>query len=181
MNEYPTILSNHNLNVVEIEKIVLEAFQHAKSLLLKLDVNILLEKYHLTTLEALSIEMFNNLKHSSRLVDSVTSNSFLDSNSEYDDESDNEQASNYSEEIEDGNSSTDSDYDRSNSMLRSNRDGYCGMRIFDSVDHDQSSSYFEIVISGNKKFIHKQTACWLLTEETSRLSSDRLSRVKQTK
>ena len=125
--------------------------------------------------------MFNNLKHSSRLFDSVTSNSFLDSNSEYDDESDNEQPSNYSEKTEDGNSSTDSGYDRSNSMLRSNRGDYCGMRIFDSVDQDQRSSYFEIEISGNKKFIHKQTACWLPTGETSRLSSDRLFRIKQTK
>ena len=53
INEYLTILSNHNLNVVEIEKIVLEACQHARSLLLELDINILLGKYKIDNIKSI--------------------------------------------------------------------------------------------------------------------------------
>ena len=109
-------------------------------------INIPLEKNKLTALEVLSIEIFNNLKHSSRLVDSVTSDSFVDSNSDYDDESDNEQPSNYSAETGYRNSSSGSNCDGLNNTLRSNRDGYCGVRIFDRIDQMQRSSYFEIEI-----------------------------------
>ena len=126
-------------------------------------INIPLEKNKLTALEVLSIEMFNNLKHSSRLVDSVTSDSFVDYNSDYDDESDNEQPSNHSAETTDGNSSSGSNCDGLNNTLRSNRDDYCGVRIFDRIDQIQRSSYFEIEINDNKQVIHKRTVCLLLT------------------
>ncbi|CAF1310544.1 unnamed protein product, partial [Rotaria sp. Silwood1] len=50
------------------------------------------------------------------------------------------------------------------------------MRIFNTIRPELKSSYFEIEISGRKKFIHKQTACWLLAENKASLSSDRLTR-----
>ena len=107
--------------------------------------------------------MLNNLKHSSQLIDSVTSDSFVDSNFDYCDESDNEQPSNYSAETGNGNSSSGSNYDGLNNTLRSNRDGYCGVRIFDRIDQIQRSSYFEIEINDNKQVIHEKTVCLLLT------------------
>jgi hypothetical protein len=39
-----------------------------------------------------------------------------------------------------------------------------GMRVFDIISPSFSNSYFLIEIDGNKKYIHKQTACWLLTD-----------------
>ncbi|CAF1930830.1 unnamed protein product [Rotaria magnacalcarata] len=54
-----------------------------------------------------------------------------------------------------------------------------GVRVFDTVQPEFIKSYFEIEIAGRKKFIHKQTACWLLTEQRSILSNDRLVRMIQ--
>ena len=54
-----------------------------------------------------------------------------------------------------------------------------GIRIFDSIDSSKSSSYFKVQIDGKEKFMHKQTACWLFTEEKTALSADRLRRVIQ--
>jgi hypothetical protein len=54
-----------------------------------------------------------------------------------------------------------------------------GCRIYDKINPQQSKKYFRIRIGSSYKFIHKQTACWLLTTDKQRLSSDRLIRVRK--
>jgi len=54
-----------------------------------------------------------------------------------------------------------------------------GMRVFDSIPDSLSNSYFHIEIDNKKKFLYKQTACWLLTDSNINLSADRLTRVQQ--
>ena len=51
------------------------------------------------------------------------------------------------------------------------------MRIRNSIDNNLTDSYFRVLINNTEKYIHKQTACWMLTENNIRLSSDRLPRV----
>ena len=53
-----------------------------------------------------------------------------------------------------------------------------GVRIYDSIDSTKARSFFIIKIDGEEKFIHKQAAIWLLQEEKTFLSADRLQRVK---
>ncbi|CAF4052632.1 unnamed protein product, partial [Rotaria sordida] len=84
-NNEKIVVFNQSLNVTEIETIVLQAFAHAKELVSKLDINILLEEYNLLELEALSVETYNSLKKSNRVIDSATSNTFTDSDSDNDD------------------------------------------------------------------------------------------------
>lgn len=55
------------------------------------------------------------------------------------------------------------------------------MRIFDSIDDNQSESFFHVKINDQQKFIHKQTATWYLTKNNVKLSSDRLKRVQSQK
>jgi hypothetical protein len=55
-----------------------------------------------------------------------------------------------------------------------------GMKICEEIGPRQQDSYFKVQINGVKKYIHKQSACWLLTERNIHLSNDRLSRVIQT-
>ncbi|CAF5190222.1 unnamed protein product, partial [Rotaria magnacalcarata] len=38
---------------------------------------------------------------------------------------------------------------------------FSGMRIFDKVRPELEKSYFELEINRKKKFMHKQTACWI--------------------
>ena len=54
-------------------------------------------------------------------------------------------------------------------------------RVCDDVSSHLLKSYFKILINDEEKYVHKSTACWLLTEQNQRLSSDRKQRVTQSK
>ena len=41
------------------------------------------------------------------------------------------------------------------------------------------NSYFKVKINGTTRFLHKQSAVWLLTDKKDRASTDRLSRVME--
>ena len=51
-----------------------------------------------------------------------------------------------------------------------------GMRVFDSINPALTKSYFVINNNDTKKYLHKQTAAWLLSKDKPTLSSDRLTR-----
>ena len=52
-----------------------------------------------------------------------------------------------------------------------------GMRMCQKIPLYLVDSYFKISIHGSDKFIHKSSACWILTERSQKLSSDRTQRV----
>ncbi|CAF1557083.1 unnamed protein product, partial [Rotaria sordida] len=56
-----------------------------------------------------------------------------------------------------------------------------GCRIYDKINSQHMNKFFRIHINSSVKYIHKQTACWLLTTSKNHLSSDRLERVKEPK
>ncbi len=55
-----------------------------------------------------------------------------------------------------------------------------GAKVFDTIEPHIEDSYFKITINGKTKYLHKQTACSLLTDAKRKLSNDRLLRVQQT-
>ena len=48
------------------------------------------------------------------------------------------------------------------------------LRVLDTIPSSLLNSYFCVQIDGKTKYIHKQTACWILTDSNSHLSADRL-------
>ena len=64
-------------------------------------------------------------------------------------------------------------------ILDSTKSDFNGIRIVDHINPTLRHSYFKIKINGNIKYLHKQSACWLLSTNNTKLSSDRLSRVQQ--
>ena len=53
-------------------------------------------------------------------------------------------------------------------------------KIHDHIQPSMNNSYFKVEDQFcHQKFIHKQIACWLLTDRNNHLSNDRLSRVIQ--
>ncbi|CAF4804883.1 unnamed protein product [Rotaria sp. Silwood2] len=54
---------------------------------------------------------------------------------------------------------------------------FSGMRVFDTVRPELGKTFFEVEIGGKRKFVCKQTACWIFTENKPVLSNDRLTRV----
>jgi hypothetical protein len=71
---------------------------------------------------------------------------------------------------------SDSDDD---GVLNSTKSDFDRIRIVDRVNPALRQSYFKIKVNQNIKYLHKQSACWLLSKNITKLSSDRLSRVKQ--
>ncbi len=51
--------------------------------------------------------------------------------------------------------------------------------VYDKINPQQANKYFRIRVGSAIKYLHKQTACWLLTTSKKRLSSDRLIRVRK--
>ncbi|CAF3797315.1 unnamed protein product [Rotaria sp. Silwood1] len=71
------------------------------------------------------------------------------------------------------------DYNDEEGILNSTRLNFDGIKIVDSINPMLKHSYFKININDKIKYLHKQSACWLLSNTITRLSSDRLSRVMQ--
>ena len=53
------------------------------------------------------------------------------------------------------------------------------VRVCDNVPPHLLQSNFKVRINHKDKFIHKSTACWILTEQNRKLSSDRTRRVTE--
>ena len=100
-------------------------------------------------------------------------------NEDLDTESDNETDSDINNDTYDYESDEEINFDDNydtieNVTISANR----GMRLIDKVKEEFAHSYFQVSINGDKKYLHKQAACWLLEKDRSTLSSDRLSRVQ---
>ena len=59
-----------------------------------------------------------------------------------------------------------------------NKPQFQGIRIFNEIPPSQMKSCFRIKIHEKEKYIHKQTACWLLTDSKTSLAADRIQRVQ---
>lgn len=56
--------------------------------------------------------------------------------------------------------------------------GFQGVRVFDNVKQEREHTYFKMNINNQTKFLHKQTATWLLEKDKKSLSADRVSRFR---
>ncbi|CAF1554931.1 unnamed protein product, partial [Didymodactylos carnosus] len=56
---------------------------------------------------------------------------------------------------------------------------FAGIRVFDKINPKRSSSYFHVKIGDKWKYLFKQSACWLLTDNKTHSSSDRLKHVME--
>ena len=63
--------------------------------------------------------------------------------------------------------------------LNSTKSTFEGIKIRERINLSLEHSYFEIKLNDKMKYLHKQSACWLLSSSTTTLSNDRLSRVVQ--
>ena len=120
----------------------------------------------------------------------ITSNDSIYINSdESDNETDDDDDTQGSDsDIDTDNTTNDSDdYDSNDELqLADNKDAilnvnipkYHGVRLFNSVKQELADSYFQVTVNKEKKYLHKQSACWFVQKEKAALSADRLSRVQ---
>ncbi|CAF4041665.1 unnamed protein product [Rotaria magnacalcarata] len=168
-----TACISNSLSIGDIEQIVRHAFADACELVSSLNVTILNKAINSITMDEVNIFIKNHLEKTIQInVLSQTASS--DSESESDDEQ-----NSYDTDYDSTLSGSDNDEDNSDSECLSNvsNSTFRRMRIYDSIKPSVAQSYFKVTVNGQSKYLHKQTARWLLTHDKSSLSSDRLKRV----
>lgn len=157
-----------------IEQTIFRAFDDAFDMLSVLGIDGTLKKAHKSTLNDVSKFVRVQIERKSHTIDySENWNGYSD------DESDSE-LENVLDEY-DGNTESSSEDETEELLPNSSRkpSQFKGVRIFDEISTSKMNSYFRVKNNGNEKFMHKQTACWLLTDSKLTLSSDRCQRVQQ--
>ena len=180
-NSISTLSAVDSFSNDDIEQMVYLAFADACELLKPLGMDILRNNRKIITIDAVSFSVKSRLEKSrtTEYSSQRTESSDSDSESDYDTidvANDNEQEASDSEDEYESEEGIGSKYLSNVSNCTFN-----GMRVYDTVKPSLAHSYFKVLINDREKFLHKQTACWLLTHQKSTLSSDRLVRVKTEK
>jgi hypothetical protein len=76
--------------------------------------------------------------------------------------------------------SDDDEQDDARNLIDTRKEDFVGMKVLNTVQSHIEHSYFKVTINDDTKYMRKQTACWLLTGEKSKISNDRLLWVQQT-
>jgi hypothetical protein len=169
--------STHLLTCDNIKKTIYQAYDDAYDLLSKLDVHIPLKKAKKTEMLQVSSFVRAIFDRKFKKVSCPDDESYL---SDDDDESSDKFSSDINTVANsDDDSSCDDETENVSSISANSKSQFHGMRVYDTIPSSLAKSYFHVEIDGKRKYIHKQTACWLLTDTDSRLSADRLRRVQQ--
>ncbi|CAF4316655.1 unnamed protein product, partial [Rotaria sp. Silwood2] len=182
-NALPVIQELDDVDYLDIEQVILESYEASIELIENLGIATSLKKHQIYKLEKLSKFMFNELNSKSRVSDSLTGTINIDD--DMSSESDDNEYENNNGEDNDYNNSSDEDEDAASDneenveRIQSVKTIFSGTRIKDKINPDLANSYFRVKINDTTKFLHKQSAVWLLTDKNDRLSTDRLSRVME--
>ncbi|CAF1622134.1 unnamed protein product [Didymodactylos carnosus] len=181
------MLEKQNLRDVrklEVEEIIESAYTRAVELIKQFNIIPALKENNIFKMNDLSEFISKQLKTKSKLSDNSKMEEDTDDDSEFeldDDDDDQKEEEDLSgDEETDGNEKSSDEEDEIDlNNIKTIKTDLRGMRIRNEIPKDQQNCYFKIKINGTEKFLHKQTDCFLLTNENSTLSSDRLSRVMQ--
>ena len=175
-----------NLTQIDIESIVKNAFEEAQTYVSMVNLTEFLTTKNINTLSSLSTFTRKILnRSSSKIVDYTIDNNSSDEDSDEENLYNLDDISGISnDEDQFSSNSADEDEEDEENVIVTNvpqatQKKFNGCRIYDKINPQQSMKYFRICVGSSYKFIHKQTACWLLTTDKQRLSSDRLIRVRK--
>ena len=149
--------ANSLLSHENIEKAIHVAFDHAYTLLSALDVQVVLKKNNKTTLHQVSSFVRSQFKR--KTIKSTSDDSQYDSSEDGSIDRSNSVDGSLTESSEENSIGEDI-----SSCDGNNKSNFHGMRVFDNISTALSNSYFTIAIDGRSKYVHKQTAYWLLTD-----------------
>jgi hypothetical protein len=171
------------LNITEddIKKIINCAFETAKEYVSMVNMASLLKNKNIYSLPQLSQFVEAVLSKSCSTIVDYSEDDDSDKDSDDDEFEEDENIFDDEDQIPHMIDEEDEDEERniiSNSLSNVSRENFKGCRVYDRINPQQMKKHFRINIDSSVKYIHKQTACWLLTTSKNRLSSDRLQRVQ---
>ncbi|CAM2723300.1 unnamed protein product [Rotaria socialis] len=171
------------ISTLNVEQIILGTYNQAINIVKHSKMLHILNQNNIVNSKDLSDFVFDCLKRSSEMY-GYSSQTTIDNNEELesdddDDDEDEDVESDEVDELFDELLNSDDDDNDEEETLNSTRSNFDGIKILDNINPILKHSYFKIKINDKIKYLHKQSACWLLSNKSTRLSSDRLSRVMQ--
>ena len=179
--------SQTEIDQIDVEQIIIEAYNEAVDILNDLGILNLLKDKHVLDLKLLSEYVFKYLNSNSKMYDYSfqlmnTDDEEFEIDDDVDDDNDYDATTtdlNMDDDSDDFSYSDEDEQDDARNWIDTRKENFTGMKVFNTVQSHMEHSYFEVTINDDTKYIHKETACWLLTEEKSKISNDRLLRVQQ--
>ena len=169
------------IDTLDIEQLISNAYDQALHIVKHSKMLDVLKQYNINSLNGVSEFIFNILNKNSRMINYSwrTENNTIE---EFGLDEENEDNNNDEQDQSIDETSFDlqnEDVNDDEVIINSTKSSFNGIRIVDQINPILRQSYFKVKINENIKYLHKQSACWLLSNEITKLSSDRLSRVKQ--
>ena len=182
-----TTLTQNDIDQLDVENIIIYAYNKAVHMLDGLDVLDSLRRRGLLEINSLSEFFSRQWNSNSRTHDNSSQplskvSDMFETGDDDDDESEEAEDINEHSDDEELNSpfnTTSEEEEDDKEQIKSIRTDFSGIKLFDTIKPHLRKSYFEVQLNSETKYLHKQSACWLLTDNHSRLSNDRLSRVMQ--
>ncbi|CAF1222966.1 unnamed protein product [Rotaria sp. Silwood1] len=183
--------SQNEIDQIDIEQIITKAYHEAIDMLDGLEILNVLKNKRVLDLKLLSEYVFKQLNSNSKMYDYSSQRSNMDDgefeiDDDDDDDDDNETTDDLNMDDDNNDSfSSNADYtdedeqEDTDNSINTTKNEFAGIKICSKVESDTEHCYFKVTINDDTKYLRKQTACWLLTEEKSKLSNDRLLRVQQ--
>ena len=186
--------SQAEIDQVDPEQIIIEAYDKVVDILSGLQILNVLKDNSVLGLEALSEYVLKYLNSNSKMYDyssqliNMNDEEFGSASDDDDDNEDNDETTTNFHIDDDNNDDLSSDNDcrdgdeedDDRNLIDTRKEDFIGMKVHNVILSHVQHSYLKVTINDNTKYMHKQTACWLLTGEKNKSSNDRLLRVQQT-
>ncbi|CAF5201026.1 unnamed protein product [Rotaria magnacalcarata] len=169
---------------LDIQQLILNAYDQAIDIVQHSKICDTLNQFNINGLNDVSQYVFDILKKNSRLINySFRTENDIAEEFGLDEENDDNDVDTYApdqlidEFLFDCQNDTMSDDEED--ILNTLKSNFNGIRILDNINPELKRSYFKVKMNESIKYVHKQSACWLLSNNITKLSNGRLSRVMQ--
>ena len=176
--------SSIEIDQIDIEEVITDAYNEATQMLDDLEILNVLKVKHVLGVKPLSEYVFEQLNSTSKMNDySFDLNNMDDDEFEIADDDDDDKLEGNDTNRDDNDGCSSDDENEENDIqdsINTTKKDFAGMKVFRSVESDIEHSYFKVKVNDDTRYVHKQSACWILTDDKNKLSNDRLLRVTQT-
>ncbi|CAF4334683.1 unnamed protein product, partial [Rotaria magnacalcarata] len=167
--------SQSDIDQIDIEQIITDAYHKTVDMLDRLEMLNLLKEKRALGLNLVSENVLKQPNSNSKMYDYSSQLSNIDDEEfELADDDDDERADDLN--MDNGNNDStssnddhtdDDEQDDTRNLINTTKDDYVGIKIFNTVQTHIEHSYLKVKINDDMKYMHKQTACWLLTGKKS--------------
>ncbi|CAF3976036.1 unnamed protein product, partial [Rotaria magnacalcarata] len=165
--------SQSDIDQIDIEQVITDAYHEAIDMLDGLEILNLLKDKRVLGLNLLSEYVFKQLNSNSKMHDYSSQLTNIDDEEfELADDDDDETTNDLN--MDDDNNddfpsnddySDEDEQDDARNLIDTRKEDFVGMKVLNTIQSHIEHSYFKVKINDDTKYMHKQTGCWLLTGE----------------